>query len=160
MQGAKYWTTLDTVSAYSSIPLAEADTEKISFSVHWGKFQLNATLQGLCNAGASCQRMIYTNLARLPSKRILDNVDSAEIVGSAQISPIVAKCLIKAVISAAPSRKMTQSRMANFMMKIVKPELERGFYFLGTHTFVMLLSQIHFLPVSVKKVLEDFKATS
>ena len=51
---------------------------------------------------------------------------TAEIVGSAQISPIVPKFLIKAVTSAVPSGKMDRSKMTNFLMKIVKPVLQRG----------------------------------
>ena len=79
MHGAKYWTTLDAASAYWSIPLAEADKEKTAFSVPRGKFEFNVTPYGLCNAGASYQRMIDINLAGLPSDRILAYMDDIVI---------------------------------------------------------------------------------
>ena len=79
MQGAKYWTTLDAASAYWSMPLAEADKEKTAFSVQRGKFEFNVTPYGLCNAGASYQRMIDINLAGLPSDRILAYMDDIVI---------------------------------------------------------------------------------
>ena len=79
MHGAKYWTTLDAASAYWSIPLAEADKEKTAFSVPQGKFEFNVTPYGLCNAGASYQRMIYITLAGLPSDRILAYMDDIVI---------------------------------------------------------------------------------
>ena len=41
-----------------------------------------------------------------------------------------------------------------------KPMLQEGFSFLGTLMFVVFLSQIRFLTVSLQSVLEDFKATS
>ena len=75
MHGAKYWTTLDAASAYLSIPLVEADKEKIAFSIPRGKFEFNVTPYGLCNAGASYQQMININLAGLPSDRILAYMD-------------------------------------------------------------------------------------
>ena len=79
IHGAKYWTTLDAASAYWSIPLAEADKEKTAFSVPRGKFEFNVTPYGLCNAGASNQRMIDIKLAGLPSDRILVYMDDIVI---------------------------------------------------------------------------------
>ena len=58
MEGAKFWTTLDAALAYWSMPVAEEDKEKTAFSVRRGKFDFNVTPFGLCNAGASYQRMM------------------------------------------------------------------------------------------------------
>ena len=58
MEGSVYFTTLDCASAYWSIPLSESDKEKTAFSGPRGKFEFNVTPFGLCNAGASYQRMI------------------------------------------------------------------------------------------------------
>ena len=71
MNGTRYWSTLDAASAYSSIPLAEQDREKRAFSVPRGKFEFNVTPYGLCNAGATYQRMIDITLSGLPSERVL-----------------------------------------------------------------------------------------
>ena len=71
MEGSKYWTTLDAASAYWSMPLVKEDKEKTAFSVSGGKFEFNVTLDGLCNAGASYQRMIDICLAGLHADRVL-----------------------------------------------------------------------------------------
>lgn len=75
MSGAVYWSTLDAASAYWSIPLAEHDRGKTAFSVQRGKFELNVTPYGLCNAGATYQRMIDIALSGLPDDRILAYMD-------------------------------------------------------------------------------------
>ena len=53
MEGAKFLTTLDAATAYWSMPVAEEDKEKTAFSVPRGKFEINVTPFGLCNAGES-----------------------------------------------------------------------------------------------------------
>ena len=75
MKGTMYWSTLDAASAYWSMPLAEQDNEKTAFSVPRGKFEFNVTPYGLCNAGASYQRMIDICLSGLPPDRILAYMD-------------------------------------------------------------------------------------
>ena len=75
MNGARYWSTLDAASAYWSIPLAEQDCEKTAFSVPRGKFDFNVTPYGLCNAGATYQRMIDITLSGLPLERVLAYMD-------------------------------------------------------------------------------------
>ena len=79
MEGAQFWTTLDAASAYWSMPVAEEDKEKTAFSVPRGKFEFNVTPFGLCNAGASYQRMIDITLAGLPSDRVLAYMDDIVI---------------------------------------------------------------------------------
>ena len=79
MQGSQYWTALDAASAYWSMPLEEADKEKIAFAVPRGKFEFNVTPYGLCNAGASYQRMMDVSLSGLPAERILACMDDIVI---------------------------------------------------------------------------------
>ena len=79
MEGAKFWTTLDAASAYWSMPVVEEDKEKTAFSVPRGKFEFNVTPFGLCNAGASYQRMMDINLSGLPSDRVLAYMDDIVI---------------------------------------------------------------------------------
>ena len=79
MQGSQYWTTLDAASAYWSMPLEEADKEKTAFAVPRGKFEFNVTPYGLCNAGASYQRMMDVSLSGLPAERILAYMDDIVI---------------------------------------------------------------------------------
>ena len=75
MEGAKFWSTLDAASAYWSMPVANEDREKTAFSVPRGKFEFNVTPFGLCNAGASYQRMIDITLSGLPLDRVLAYMD-------------------------------------------------------------------------------------
>ena len=75
MHGAKYWSTLDAASAYWSMPLNETDKEKTAFSMPRGKFEFNVTPFGLCNAGASYQRLMDITLSGLSSSRILAYMD-------------------------------------------------------------------------------------
>ena len=75
MDGTKLWTTLDAASAYWSVPLAETDKEKTSFSLPRGKYEFNVTPYGLCNAGVTDQRMMDLTMAGLSSKRVLAYLD-------------------------------------------------------------------------------------
>ena len=73
------WTTLDAASAYWSIPLEETDRGKTSFSTPRGKFEFNVTMYGLCNAGATYQRMIDVSLSGLSTTRVLAYLDDIVI---------------------------------------------------------------------------------
>ena len=75
MEGAKYWTTLDAAAAYWSVPLAEGDKEKTAFAIPRGKFEFNVMPYGLCNAGATYQRMVDISLSGLPCDRVLAYMD-------------------------------------------------------------------------------------
>jgi len=66
---------LDAASAYWSVPVANEDREKTAFSVPRGNFEFNVTLFGLCNAGASYQRMIDITLSGLPLDCVLAYMD-------------------------------------------------------------------------------------
>ena len=75
MSGINYWTKLDATAAYWSVPVAEIEKEKTAFSVPNGKFEFNVMPYGLCNAGATYQRMIDICLAGLPLNRVLAYMD-------------------------------------------------------------------------------------
>ena len=79
MAGAVYWTTLDAASAYWSMPLKEVDKEKTAFSIPRGKFEFNVTPYGLCNAGASYQRLMDICLSGLSAERTLAYMDDIAI---------------------------------------------------------------------------------
>ena len=79
MLGMKYWTTLDAASAYWSIPMCEDDKEKTAFSVPRGKYEFEVMTYGLCNAGASYQRLINMVLSGLPPDRVLAYIDDVVI---------------------------------------------------------------------------------
>ena len=57
------------------MPLNELDKEKTAHLVPRGKYEFNVTPFGLCNAGASHQRMVDMSLSGLNSERILAYMD-------------------------------------------------------------------------------------
>ena len=59
--------------------MAEEDKEKTAFSVPRGKFQFNVMTFGLCNAGASYQRMMDMVLSGLSPSRALAYVDDVAV---------------------------------------------------------------------------------
>ena len=71
MEDTILWTTLDAASAYWSIPMEEGDKEKTAFSTPRGKYEFNVTPYGLCNAGATYQRMMDLHLSGLSTTRVL-----------------------------------------------------------------------------------------
>ena len=75
MHGAVYWSSLDAASAYWAMPIREVDKEKTAFSVPRGKFEFNVMSYGLCNAGASYQRLMDLTLSGLPPDRTLAYMD-------------------------------------------------------------------------------------
>ena len=79
MGGSMFWTKLDAASAYWSMPLEEQDKEKTAFSVPRRKFEFNVTPYGLCNAGASYQRMMDIVLSGLSSDRVLAYIDDISV---------------------------------------------------------------------------------
>ena len=80
MAGATYWFILDAASAYWSMPLNELDREKTAFSVTRGKVEFNVTPCGLCNAGASYQRLMDMCLSGLPADQILAYMDDVAVI--------------------------------------------------------------------------------
>ena len=88
MEGSKYWTALNATSDYWSMPSVEEDKEKTAFSVPRGKFEFNVTPYGLCNAGASYERMIDICLAGLPADRVLTCMDDIVILSSTFVEHI------------------------------------------------------------------------
>ena len=75
MHASVFWSSLDAASAYWAMPIREVDREKTAFSASRGKFEFNVTSYGLCNAGASCQRLMDLTLSGLPPDRILAYMD-------------------------------------------------------------------------------------
>ena len=61
------------------MPLSEPDKEKTAFSVPQGKYEFNITPFGLCNAGASYQRMIDMSLSGLNLDRIIAYIDDTVV---------------------------------------------------------------------------------
>ena len=120
MEGAQFWSTLDAASAYWSMPMNEEDKEKTAFSVPRGKWEFNVTPYGLCNAGASYQRMMDICLARLPSDRVLAYMDDIVIFSRSlgehkQLLEAVFERLRKANITLKASKCVIASSSVDFL---------------------------------------------
>ena len=79
MSNSNFWSTLDAANAYWAMPLRKEDREKTAFSEPRGKYQFKVTPFGLCNAGASYQKLMDIWLAGLPPDHTLAYMDDIVI---------------------------------------------------------------------------------
>ena len=71
LAGSRWFSTLDLLSGYWQVEIAQADKEKTAFCVPDELFQFNVMPFGLCNAPATFQRLMDTVLAGLQWERCL-----------------------------------------------------------------------------------------
>ena len=120
MDGVNYWSTLDAASAYWSVPLAEEDKEKTAFAIPRGKFEFNVMPYGLCNAGATYQRLIDICLSDIPSDRVLAYMDDF-IIFSRNFEEhlltleMVLECLRAAGVTLKPPKCVIGSDCVDFL---------------------------------------------
>lgn len=58
LSGAKWFSTLDLVSGYNQVPVAETGKHKTAFCTPFGLFEFNRIAFGLCNAPSTFKRLM------------------------------------------------------------------------------------------------------
>ena len=81
LAGSRWVSTLDLLSGYWQVEIAQSDKEKAAFCVPDGLFQFNVMPFGLCNALAIFQCLMDTVLAGLQWERCLVYLDDIIILG-------------------------------------------------------------------------------
>jgi transposase InsO family protein len=82
MAGATWFSTLDLRSSYHQIEVEPADRDKTAFVCREGMFRYKTTPFGLCNAGATCQRLMDLVTSGLAYEICLAYVDDVIIFSS------------------------------------------------------------------------------
>jgi len=75
LQGAKYFTTLDSAGAYHNIEIHPESREYMAFITPFGQYQFVGMLFGLCNTGACYSRLMELALQQLPATPVLGYLD-------------------------------------------------------------------------------------
>ncbi|KRZ55916.1 Transposon Ty3-G Gag-Pol polyprotein [Trichinella nativa] len=84
LAGAKWFSTLDLVSGYWQVEIAERDREKTAFSTSLGLFQFRVMLFGLCNAPTTFQRLMEKALRGLTWNTCLVYLDDIIVFGKTE----------------------------------------------------------------------------
>ena len=81
LAGSRWFTTLDLISGYWQVEVAEADREKTAFCTTEGLYEFTVMPFGLCNAPATFQRMMDLVLTGLQWSDCLVYLDDVIILG-------------------------------------------------------------------------------
>lgn len=126
--GSRYFCTLDLMSGYWQLPLAEKDREKTAFSVpRRGHFQFKVMPFGLCNAPASFERLMERVLKGLQWDRCLVYLDDIIVMGKTLVELVdnlskVLDRLRDAGMKLKPSKCVMFSKKVRYLGHIVSDE--------------------------------------
>ena len=81
LYGSQWFSTLDLLSGYWQVEVAEGDTEKTAFITHEGLFEFEVMPFGLCNAPATFQRLMDLILAGVQWSKSLFYLDAVIVIG-------------------------------------------------------------------------------
>ena len=81
LSGSRWFSTMDLLSGYWQVDIAENDREKTAFITHDGLFEFNVMPFGLCNAPATFQRLMNLTLSGMLWSECLVYLDDIIIFG-------------------------------------------------------------------------------
>ena len=81
LSGSKWFSTIDLLSGYWQVDIAENDREKTAFITYDGLFEFNVMPFGLCNAPATFQRLMNLALSGMLWSECLVYLDDIIIFG-------------------------------------------------------------------------------
>jgi hypothetical protein len=75
LTGARLFTKIDLASGYHLVRVRPEDVHKTAFCTRYGHYEFNVMPFGLCNAPATCQRLINDVFRHLLDKSVIAFVD-------------------------------------------------------------------------------------
>ena len=81
LSGSQWFSTVDLLSGYWQVEVAEEDKPKTAFTTHEGLYEFNVMPFGLCNAPATFQRLMDLVLAGVQWSQCLVYLDDVIIIG-------------------------------------------------------------------------------
>ena len=81
LEGAVCFVSLDLVHRYWQVPIHHDDKEKTAFYTHMGMYQFRVLPMGVCNGGATFERLMETVLRGLLGERALVYLDDIVVWG-------------------------------------------------------------------------------
>lgn len=82
LSGANWFSTLDLVSGYNQVPVAEKDKAKTAFCTPFGLFEFNRMPFGLCNAPSTFQRLMQRLFGEQHCQSLLLYLDDVVVFSS------------------------------------------------------------------------------
>ena len=123
----KWFTTLDLLSSYWQVEVAEKDREKTAFITQEGLFEFTKMPFGLCNAPATFQRLMDLILAGLQWKNCLVYLDDILIIGKTfkehnDNLGLVFSRLREAGLKLKPSKCFVCQKQVTYLGHVVSPD--------------------------------------
>lgn len=124
MSGAQWFSTFDLRSSYHQVPLNPADADKTSFICRQGMFRFKTMPFGLCNAGATFQRLMDIVLSGISFDICLAYLDHIIVFSEDESSHIemlrvVLTRLEQAGLKLKPSKCSLMQRSVSFLDHVV-----------------------------------------
>ncbi|XP_056108553.1 uncharacterized protein LOC130086512 [Rhinichthys klamathensis goyatoka] len=109
LSGANWFSTLDLVSGYNQVPVAEKDKAKTAFCTPFGLFEFNRMPFGLCNAPSTFQRLMQRLFGEQHCQSLLLYLDDV-VVFSSSISQHLERLegVLEGVAGSSPSSVRSQ----------------------------------------------------